>query len=123
MVSIALGTNDLSNGDGKTPRLPFDSARYVGSYFRFVELVKSKYPQAQLALLSSPMLNGPNRQLLQNCLTAVKQRTDAAHPADKPVATYFFQPMQPHGCSGHPSVEDHAVMARELEPFFQKLLP
>lgn len=122
VVSIALGTNDMSMGDGKSARLPFDSARYVGNYLRFVELVKTKYPKAQIALLSSPMLNGKSRTLLQNCLTAVKQKTDAGYPADKPVAVYFFQPMQAKGCSGHPSVEDHAVLAKELAPFFQKLL-
>lgn len=122
VVSIALGTNDMSAGDGKSARLPFDSASYVSTYVQFVKLVKAKYPKAQIALLSSPMINGKGRTLLQNCLTAVKQKTDAGYPADKPVAVYFFQPMQARGCSGHPSVEDHAVLAKELVPFFQKLL-
>ncbi|RZK31438.1 MAG: GDSL family lipase [Hymenobacter sp.] len=122
VVSIALGTNDMSSGDGKTPRQPFDSARYVNTFVQFVQLVKSKYPKARIALLSSPMISGKNRVLLQNCLTVVKQQTDAGYPADKPVALYFFQPMQPRGCSSHPSVEDHAILAKELEPFFQKLL-
>jgi len=122
VVSIALGTNDFSTGDGKTERLPFDSASFVGNYVQFVKLVKSKYPQAQIALLSSPMINGKNRTLLQNCLTAVKQQTDAGYSTDKPVAVYFFQPMQARGCLGHPNVEDHALMAKELEPFFRKLI-
>jgi len=122
VVSIALGTNDLSAGDGKSPRLPFDSTRYVSTYLQFIKLVKSKYPQARIALLSSPMASGSNRVLLQRCLTAVQQRTNAAYPSALPVATYFFQPMQARGCSGHPNVEDHAILAKELEPFFQKLL-
>jgi len=122
VVSIALGTNDLSNGDGKTPRLPFDSAAFVNSYALFVRLVKSKYPQARIALLSSPMLNGNSRTKLQNCLTAIKATTDAPYPAAPPVALFFFEPMQPHGCGGHPDVADHAVMAKELEPFFKQLL-
>jgi lysophospholipase L1-like esterase len=122
VVSIALGTNDLSAGDGKTPRPSFDSARYVGAYLQFIKLVKSKYPWARLALLSSPTSSGKNRELLQRCLTAVQQRTNAAYPASPPVATYFFQPMQARGCTGHPSVEDHALLAKELEPFFRQLL-
>ena len=73
IVSIALGTNDFSNGDGVTPRLPFDSAHFVNNYIGFVKLVKSKYPKARIALLSSPMLNGDRRELLQNCLAAVKK--------------------------------------------------
>ncbi len=122
VVSIALGTNDLSDGDGKRPRLPFDSAQFVGRYLDLVTLVKAKYPKARIALLSSPMVNGQNRTKLQNCLTAIKTNTDAAHPADQPVALFFFQPMQPRGCGGHPNVEDHAIMAKELEPFFRPLV-
>jgi hypothetical protein len=30
--------------------------------------------------------------------------------------------MQASGCSGHPSVAEHAVLAEELIPFFKKLL-
>ena len=122
VVSIALGTNDLSTGDGKKPRLPFDSVRYVSSYLDFIKLVKAKYPQARLALLSSPMASGSNRLLLQRCLTAVQRQANAAYPAAKPVATYFFQPMTAHGCSGHPNVADHDILAKELEPLFQRLL-
>lgn len=122
IVSIALGTNDFSNGDGIKQRLPFDSARFVDNYVSFVQQVKQKYPDAQIALLSSPMIKGAARELLQNCLTAVKGKIDPLYQAGKPVALYFFNPMEPHGCSGHPDVEDHAILAKELEPFFRKLL-
>ncbi|GAA4424736.1 SGNH/GDSL hydrolase family protein [Pontibacter saemangeumensis] len=122
VVSIALGTNDFSNGDGKKERLPFDSTRFVNSYISFVQQVKKKYPAAQIALLSSAMVNGNNRITLQNALTVVKEQIDARYPADRPVALHFFQPMQASGCSGHPSVQEHAVLAEELAPFFTKLL-
>jgi Carbohydrate esterase 2 N-terminal/GDSL-like Lipase/Acylhydrolase family len=122
IVSIALGTNDLSRGDGVHPRAPFDSTVFVKDYIAFVQLVKSKYPKATVALLSSPMVSGDNRILLQNCLTTVKKSIDALYPRDKKVALFFFEPMQPHGCSGHPSVEDHAILAQELLPFFKELL-
>ena len=122
VVSIALGTNDFSRGDGKRERLPFDSALFVNTYVQFVQLVKSKYPAAQIALLSSPMVGGESGVLLQNCLTAVKGRVDALDPSAKPVAVFFFQPMKASGCSGHPSVEDHAVMAEQAIPFFRGLL-
>jgi lysophospholipase L1-like esterase len=122
VVSIALGTNDFSNGDGKKERLPFDSTRFVNSYIDFVQQVKAKYPEAQIALLSSPMVNGNNRLILENALTEVKKQIDAEHPAAKPVALHYFQPMQASGCTGHPSVEEHAVLAKELVPFFEKLV-
>jgi hypothetical protein len=88
-----------------------------------VKQIKAKYPQARVALLSSPMIQGKDRLTLQNCLTAVKQKTDASYPSDKPVALHFFQPMKARGCSGHPNVEDHAVLAGELQPFFKTLVP
>lgn len=122
VVSIALGTNDFSNGDGKRPRLPFDSTAFTGKYIDFVKEVKAKYPQARIALLSSPMVQGERNTLLQNILGAVKKTIDAQYPADPPVALHFFKPMQSRGCTGHPSVGDHAVLAEELEPFFKGLV-
>lgn len=122
IVSIALGTNDFSNGDGKKQRPPFDSASFVDNYIKFVQQVKTIYPTAQMVLLSSAMINGNNRTLLQNCLTAVKKNVDGLNSSHKPIALYFFKPMKARGCTGHPSVEDHALLAKELTPFFKKLL-
>jgi lysophospholipase L1-like esterase len=122
IVSIALGTNDLSNGDGKHQRSPFDSATFVDSYIKFVQLIKSKYPSAQLALLSSPMVHGEKGILLQNCLTAIKAKIDMLYPSGRPVALFFFPPMKARGCGGHPNEEDHAILADELVPFFKGLL-
>jgi len=122
IVSIALGTNDFSNGDGKTPRKPFDASIFTEKYIQFVQLVKSKYPKAQIALLSSPMVKGESRIKLQDCLTAVQEKIDAMYPADKKVAKFFFEPMEARGCTGHPSVEDHAILADQLKDFFAGLL-
>jgi lysophospholipase L1-like esterase len=58
IVSIALGTNDVSNGDGKSKRLPFDSTTYVNNYIAFIKTIRSKYPAAKIALLSSPTVQG-----------------------------------------------------------------
>ena len=122
VVSIALGTNDFSNGDGKRFRKPFDPAEFTDTYVKFVKLVKSKYPNARIALLSSPMVKFKNGKVLEDCITAVKDKINAAYPQSKPVAVFFFPPMEAHGCGGHPSVEDHGLMAEEVEPFFRKLL-
>jgi hypothetical protein len=122
IVSIALGTNDLSKGDGKTPRKAFDTVTFINSYVKFVQLVKSKYPDAKIALLSSPMVKGDARKLLQTSIATIKRTIDGLYPADKPVATFFFEPMDPHGCSGHPDVNDHRLLAEQLKPFFTMLL-
>ena len=122
IVSIALGTNDFSDGDGKSERLPFDSAAFVRNYIQFVLKVQSKYKGAQIALLNSPMVHGDKAQLLQNCLSAVKHNVDAVNKDSKPLALFFFKPMQARGCTGHPNVEDHAIMANALIPFFKNLM-
>ena len=121
IVSIALGTNDLSNGDGKSERLPFDSARFVNDYVSFVTRVKARHAGAQIILLSSPMLDSNRRQLLENCISAVKNNIDKTGPGKK-VVVYFFKPMEARGCTGHPNVEDHAVLAAELVPVIKKLI-
>jgi len=122
IVTIALGTNDFSDGDGLTPRLPFDSAVYVNNYIRFVELIRSKYQGARIVLLSSPMLNGKKRTTLQNCLRTVKTLIDKKYSQSKKIALFFFKPMTARGCGGHPSVEDHEILAKELAPFLKTLL-
>jgi lysophospholipase L1-like esterase len=50
-VSIALGTNDLNNGDGKNTRKPLNEKIFLDRYVNFIKLVKSKYPKTQIALL------------------------------------------------------------------------
>jgi hypothetical protein len=122
IASIALGTNDFSNGDGVKPRLPFDSAQFTIRYISFIKTVKSKYPKAVIALLNSPMISGTNNEILVDCLTRVKHQIDQAYPLDKPIQIFQFKPMIPRGCSYHPSVEDHKEMAVQLIPFFSNLL-
>lgn len=122
IVSIALGTNDFSTGDGKRPRLPFNSQSFVNNYVRFIQLVKSKYPKAKIALLSSPMVQGDSKIVFEKCLMDIKQQVDALYPAESQVVFFLFDQLNPNGCSGHPSVEDHDIMARKLIPFFKALL-
>lgn len=122
VISIALGTNDLSNGDGNTLRLPFDSVAFVEAYVRFIRSLKVKHPAAAIALLSSPMVRSAQRELLQRLLSIIKQRIDESSADKSRVALFFFEPMNARGCGGHPSVEDHAILAKQLLPFFKDIL-
>lgn len=122
IVSIALGTNDLSGGDGKTARLPFSEQVFVKSYVDFVKQVKVKYPKAKIALISSPMISKESSIVLEKCLLLVKGQIDKQYPADKSVQTFFFKPITAHGCTGHPSVEDHLILAQQLKPFYKAML-
>lgn len=122
VVSIALGTNDLSRGDGKSARQPFDSVVFVNRYIGFVRQVKAAQPQARIVLLSSGMVSGENRELLQRCLMTVKYSIDLSYPTDPQVVVHFFKPMKAKGCTGHPDVEDHGILAAELTELFRGLI-
>ncbi len=67
-VSICLGTNDLSEGDGKKPRLPFNEEKYVSNYIEFIKTVYKHAPNTRIVLLNSPMVSGVKNVTLVNCL-------------------------------------------------------
>lgn len=118
LVSICLGTNDLSGGDGIKERKPFDPVKFTSNYIDFVKGIFERYPDTKLALLTSPMVADENNKLLLGCLQKVKAHFDTDHT----VAIFEFDPMQPKGCGGHPDLNDHKVMADELVPFYTDVL-
>lgn len=121
LVSICLGTNDLSDGDGKKERLPFNEEKYVSNYINFIKTVYKHSPNARIVLLNSPMVSGERNVTLVKCLKKVIQafENDKAH---KPITLFEFQPMSPKGCGYHPDMNDDKVMADQLIPVFKKLL-
>lgn len=121
LVSICLGTNDLSDGDGVKPRLPFNEEKYVSNYINFIKTVYEHSPNTRIVLLNSPMVSGERNETLIKCLNKVIEafEIDKKH---KKIALFQYKPMQPKGCGYHPDIEDHKVMAQQLESFFKKLL-
>ena len=73
LVSICLGTNDLSDGDGIKPRLPFNEEKYVSNYIDFIKTVYKHAPNTRIVLLNSPMVSGDRNVILVNCLKNVIQ--------------------------------------------------
>ncbi|WNH11325.1 GDSL-type esterase/lipase family protein [Thalassobellus suaedae] len=120
LVSICLGTNDLSNGDGIKPRLPFNEETYVTNYINFVKKVYSHYPNTQIVLLNSPMVVGENNTLLVSCLKDVQSYFAENH--EKSILLFEFDKAYVNGCSWHPSVEEHKQIAEKLTPFFKNIL-
>lgn len=121
LVSICLGTNDLSDGDGTKPRLPFNKEKYISKYIDFIKTVYKFSPKTRIVLLNSPMVSGDRNTILIKCLNQVIAafKKDKKH---KKIAIFEYQSMQPKGCGSHPDIEDHKVMAQQLETFFKKLL-
>ncbi|PAM93392.1 GDSL family lipase [Flavobacterium sp. IR1] len=121
IVSIALGTNDFSGGDGKKERLPFNAEKYVSNYIGFIKMLYKHNPDAQLVLTNSPMVRGENAVVFEDCLKKVVAAF-ASDKTHKPILIFKFKPMQPHGCTGHPDVADHQILANEYAAFLKKLL-
>jgi lysophospholipase L1-like esterase len=122
VVSIALGTNDLSEGAAGQERTRFDSTVFINKYVAFINLLYQHYPNTQIALLSSPMISGEKGVMLSACLERVQGISNAAHPGKLPVEVFNFPSMQTHGCGGHPTIEEQGLMADQLIPFFTGLL-
>ncbi|WP_035631497.1 SGNH/GDSL hydrolase family protein [Flavobacterium sp. CF136] len=121
IISIALGTNDFSGGDGKKERLPFNPEKYVSNYINFIKMLYSHNPNVQIVITNSPMVGGEKGIVFEECLNKVKDafKDDKTH---KPIVIFKFKPMTPKGCSWHPNLADHKVMADEYGPFLKKLL-
>ncbi len=123
LVSICLGTNDMSLGDGIQERLPFDSAEYVSGYIDFVKVIYSKYPDTQVCLLTSPMIHDEQGMLLKGCLMAVQEIIDEEYSDRNPVAVFEFpSEIVPHGCSYHPNINDHKQIAAYLVAFYREVM-
>ncbi len=122
IVTICLGTNDFSDGDGITPRLPFDSTQFINRYVELIEIVHRHYPDAMIMLLNSPVAGESNMDMLNACLMAVKQKAESSNEHLLPISVFSFKMFQGAGCTGHPGVEDHERMAKELVPFIKKML-
>ena len=118
VISICLGTNDLSDGDGVTQRLPFNAEKFTQNYIEFVGMLLKHYPKTRIALLNSPMVSPEKSAVLTTCLEAVKSHFDKEHV----IQIFTFSLIQPGGCNYHPGIEDHKFMAEELVPFLEDFL-
>ena len=122
IVCINLGTNDFSDGDGVNPRLPFDSTRFVDQYINLIRMVNGHYPLAQILLLQHPMSGEHNSVTFTNCLESIKEKANVEIKNIRPISVFSFSPMIPTGCSNHPGLKEHAMMADELAPMVEELL-
>ena len=124
LVCINLGTNDLS-----TPG--YDLKLYEKNYRSFLALVRNKYPQAKIVLLTGTMLgekqNAEQQEVLNRiCRDVNKKGTDGkTKQGDKEVYRFDMTPQTGslgYGASWHPSKLQHEKMAAELLPFLKNLM-
>lgn len=119
LIVVALGTNDLSRGDGVKARHPFSQEQFVKTYISFLNKITEWNPEAKIVITDSPMVTG-ERTVLNSCLNIVKDKMKDNH--GKEIYLFTYTPMKARGCTGHPSVEDHTIMANELTPYLEQIL-
>lgn len=117
IVSIALGGNDFSLGDGEKERPEFNSEKFKEKYLEFVETIFKRYPDTKMALLSSPTAGEEEEKELIKILKEIKTELP-----DRTIEIYDFDRITPGGCTGHPSLKDHQKIADDLIPFYRNLL-
>ena len=107
LVTICLGQNDGIQ----------DSTAFCSGYVDFVNTVRSKYPNAKILLLSSPMADAKLRPVLINYLSSIKSYFH--NNGDNKIYQYFFEKQYHKGCDGHPDLEEHKEISDQLIQFIK----
>lgn len=118
IVSVCLGTNDFSKGSDPENRAPFDPEKFTDAYIRFMKELDKRYPDAVFGLLTSPMLDTEQNRILSDCLYRVKDHFGSSEV----IEVFEFEERYISGCAGHPDLEEHQLMAQQLQPFYRSLL-
>ncbi len=108
LVTICLGQNDGIQ----------DSTAFCSTYVDFVKTIRSKYANAKILLLSSPMADAKLRAVLKNYLTSIDDYFHAHR--DKNIYKYFFEKQYNHGCASHPDLKEHREIANLLIGFIKE---
>lgn len=112
LVIVALGTNDFSDGDKPDPRPAPIESEFKHVYRRFLDHLRKVYPEAQFLLLNSPILEDHKNGILSKWLHDLKEESNEL--GDTKIDVFEFTIRYPSGCTGHPSMEEHKQMAKEL---------
>lgn len=107
VVTVCLGQNDGIQ----------DSTLFCSAYIKFIEQLRSHYPQAHFILLTSPMADAALTSVLKKYLAAIKKQVNKQ--GDKKVHTYYYSRQYHNGCDSHPDIAEHQLMAKELGAFIK----
>ena len=110
VVTVCLGQNDGIQ----------DSVKFCNAYVNFLGTVRSKYPNASIVCLTSPMANTGLFNSQKNYLTGIVEHMNNKNDAN--VYKLFLTPNLNSGCDSHPSKAEHQVTASELEVFLKEKL-
>jgi lysophospholipase L1-like esterase len=110
-VVINLGTNDFAGGDPGTA--------FVNAMKALIAQVRLHYPNAEIVVTSSPMLDGSNHSLEASYLQSAVSAS-GAHVSYLDIPTQ--NPVNGYGCDWHPSGTTQQLMATTLASHLHALL-
>lgn len=116
VVCINLGTNDTSAGR-------YDKIKLREAYAKFLQHIRSRYPNAKIVMMSGCMLSGQRMKDVADAQDAVV--ANANKKGDKEVYRFTFPEQDGslgYGANFHPSIKQQEKMAGELTPFLQELM-
>lgn len=104
LIISAIGTNDFSSG------IP-DRESYVTTYSKLLLTLLSNHKHAQIVLMEGSILDGDKKTALIDYLQEAAKRVD-----DKRVHIVKANHYPGDKTDGHPTKEQHALMAKDLIP-------
>jgi hypothetical protein len=118
-VVVSLGTNDFSLSIGDFP----EREDFVSAYVLFASAIRARYPAAHVFLTDGAIVSDdgdpkrPQRTALREHLAEVVRRLD-----DPRVRFVAGRQYPGDAQDAHPTREQHAAMARDLEPVLRPAL-
>jgi lysophospholipase L1-like esterase len=118
VVVVSLGTNDFNLALGAFPA----REEFVTAYVAFVRAIRARYPAAPVVLTEGAIVNDeddpqrPQKAALREYLGETARRL-----ADGRVTVFPAQHYPGDACNPHPTREQHAAMARDLEPAIRRV--
>jgi lysophospholipase L1-like esterase len=118
-VFVSLGTNDFNLEIGPLP----GREEYVSNYVRFVQTIRTRYPAAHVFLTEGALVDDTD-DAIQKPRTTLRSYIDdtISRLADPRVYHAWAEHYWGGPCDGHPSAEQHRLMARDFEPFLRRIL-
>ncbi|MBN1605948.1 MAG: hypothetical protein JW940_04915 [Polyangiaceae bacterium] len=111
-IVVSLGTNDFNLGIGPLPA----EREFVDAYARFLRALRGRYPAAKTAVTEGAIVNDeadparPQKTVLRRYLAATVRQL-----ADPGVVFLPSRHYPGDATNAHPTGEQHAAMARDLE--------
>ena len=107
IVTICLGQNDGIQ----------DSTTFCNAYVDFVKTVRSKYENAEIILLTSPMADAKLRGVLKKYLASIVHYFH--QNGDEKLYEYIYEKSYNSGCLSHPDLKEQNEIAQLLLHFIK----